>query len=93
MKDVITRTVTEGEKIVQGAHQEIERRIDPIRKNAFTRFPFIFTLFGTFGIASVFYGFELLLSKSSFLTEQPWVIVVIGVVALFGTGKLYQKLD
>ena len=87
------KIIKTGDAVIKSASEQIEKRVAPIRQSAFKRFPVLFTILGAFGVASVFYGFEVLISKSVFLTENPLVIVVIGVITLYATGKLYRKLD
>lgn len=66
--------------------------IEPIRQSAFRRFPTIFLLLTTFGVATTFYAFERLVGKWEYLYERPWLILIIGLSALVLTGKLYKKL-
>ena len=62
------------------------------RDNAFRRFPLVFTLLGTFGVVSTFYGFQHLIDKVPILANNPIYTLVIGVVVLLFTGTLYKKL-
>lgn len=89
MKDIISKS----EERLKSMHAEVERRVDPIRQNAFARFPMLFTLLVTFGVAAVFFGFESLIAKSVWLTNNPLAIIALGVLVLYGTGKLFHKLD
>ncbi len=67
--------------------------LQPYRKSVFRRFPILFTLLVTFGIAAVFYGFERVIADSIWLGSRPWLILGIGLLILALTGTLFKKLD
>lgn len=50
------------------------------------------TLLGTFGLVSVFYGFEGIIDSVTFLGDNPIVLLIIGVIILITTGTIYTKL-
>ena len=54
--------------------------------------PVLAPLLGTFGLVSTFYGFEKLLDRT-FLIDQPWLLLTIGVLVLLATGVFYRKLQ
>lgn len=62
------------------------------RDTAFARFPLLFTLLGAFGVTLTFYGLDKLIQKIPFLANNPVVSLVVGLVILVLTGKLYKKL-
>ena len=82
-------TIAATEKVVS----DVEKVIAPHRSHAFRRYPFLFTLLTAFGVAAVFYGFERIIGKIPFLFERPFLILLLGVLALFVTGKLFKKLS
>ena len=62
------------------------------RKQAvFTRFPLLFTLLGAFGLVATFYGFEGVMDQIG-LSENPWVLLALGIGVLIFIGSLYKKL-
>jgi hypothetical protein len=63
------------------------------RESVFSRFPLLFTLLGTFGVVATFYGFEHLIDKFSFFSNNPFVLLATGIITLVVTGTLYKKLD
>ena len=80
------------EEAFRAAEKNVELHAKPLRKNIFKRFPVFFSLFVTFGVASVFFGFERLLEDVSFLNDRPILILLIGIAVLVITGTLYKKL-
>lgn len=48
-------------------------------------------LLGAFGLVSLFYGFEGVLSNTA-LVDQPIAMVVLGTLLLLLTGSFYSKL-
>jgi hypothetical protein len=62
------------------------------RDGAFNRFPLVLTLFGTFGVVSVFYGFSHVLDKFPVFARDPIIPLLTGLVILVLTGTLYKKL-
>ncbi len=52
---------------------------------------FMTPLTGAFGLVTLFYGFEALLSESS-LSLHPWWMVGLGAVLLLLTGSFFTKL-
>lgn len=62
------------------------------RQNTLQRFPLMFTLLATFGLVATFYGFEGIIDKIDLLSNNPIILLVIGVLTLAVTGTLYKKL-
>lgn len=61
------------------------------REAAFNRWPLLFTLLGAFGLVATFYGFEGVMDQTG-LSENPVILLGIGIVVLIFTGTLYKKL-
>lgn len=55
------------------------------------KFPFVITLAGVIGLVATLYGIEKLLDMT-FLVDHPWFLLLLGVLILFATGLLYEKL-
>ncbi len=96
MKEVVTKgvlhTLDSVDKVVAEVEKRVDTHIDPVRKSAFSRFPVLFTLLSTFGVAITFLGFEKLVLNIGFLNERPLLMLSIGVGVLAITGTLYKKL-
>ena len=69
----------------------VERMLVGKKQAVFQRFPLLFTLLGTFGLVATFYGFEGVMDKTG-LSENPWILLGIGIVILIFTGTLYRRL-
>lgn len=78
-------------KIVEAPKPVVEKLFNP-RKNAFDRFPLLFTLLAGFGLVATFYGFERLIDKINILSRNPFILLATGVLILVLTGTLYKKL-
>lgn len=70
----------------------IETHIAPVRLSVLKRYPVLFSLLVTFGLATTYYGFEKILSQSEVLNQYPLLILGIGVVILTFTGTLFKKM-
>lgn len=63
------------------------------RETAAQRFPLFFGLTATFGLVSVLYGFEKLIDRVELFVNNPWILLVTGVLLLLATGAAYRKLN
>jgi divalent metal cation (Fe/Co/Zn/Cd) transporter len=73
-------------------HSDTYNEIIHTRDHAFARFPLLFTLLATFGVVATLYGFQGILEKIPLLAQDPYISLVIGILILVLTGKLYKKL-
>jgi hypothetical protein len=78
---------------VTRATSEVDTYINPLRSSVLKRFPIVFSLLTTFGVATTFLGFEKIVSDISFLDEHPVVMLILGISILAVTGTLYKKLS
>jgi uncharacterized integral membrane protein len=69
----------------------VDRMLEEKRKAVFQRFPLLFTLLGTFGLVATFHGFERVMDQIG-LSNQPFVLLGVGLALLIFTGTLYKKL-
>ena len=72
--------------------EHVVKRLAHSRNNAVAKFPLLFTLLTTFGIVATFYGFEHLIDQTTWLSENPLVLLSVGLGTLLLTGALYKKL-
>lgn len=81
----VFHTLSDKEKSVVG-------KVAQKKQHVLERFPLLFTLLGSFGLVATFYGFEHLIDKSTLLSENPLILLGLGVSTLVFTGTLYKKL-
>ncbi len=79
--------------VVTKATTEVDTYIKPIRTSVLKRFPILFSLLTTFGVATTFLGFEKIVSRVSFLDANPFIMLILGISILAVTGTLYKKLS
>lgn len=73
--------------------QRISAEFGKKRKTFQQKYPLVFALGGTFGLVSTFYGFEKLIDRVDLFSEQPWILLITGILTLAITGSLYNKLS
>ena len=71
---------------------ETLHRLIEQRDSVFKRFPLLFTLLGTFGVVTVFYGAQRIMEKIPLVANNPYIALIVGVIILLLTGTLYKKL-
>ncbi len=62
------------------------------RESIAERYPLTFALIGTFGLVSTFYGFEKIIDSIDTFANNPWILLVFGLVTLSVTGLALRKL-
>lgn len=99
IRQTVTKIVDVAEDVVdvaEGGVKTLEKRVDmavsPARESLLKRFPILFSLLVTFGVATTFLGFEQLVSRIPVLYDHPMLMLSIGVGVLVVTGTLYKKL-
>ena len=78
----------ETENVLHQAYSGTRKKLNPY----YRRYPTLFILLVTFSVAAVFHGFDLLMDQVELLNTYPLITVLIGIVGLFVTGKLYKRL-
>lgn len=73
------------DKIIEKAKQR--------RESVAQRYPLTFALVGTFGFVCTLYGFEKLIDTSELLSNNPWILLVVGLGTLSVTGLALRKLS
>ena len=68
-------------------------RAKNVRDSTFKRFPFIFMFLSTFGLVATIYGFEKVIDQIDFFSDNPLMVLIVGVAILVLTGSLYKKLS
>ena len=86
------RPMNDSHESLSTREKALVERLARTQKSVFGRFPLIFTLLGAFGAAGTFAGLNGIIEKIPFLSNNPIVLLVVGLLILAITGKLYQKL-
>ncbi len=63
------------------------------RRTAFERHPLLFSTLGLLGVVATWHGFEGLLERSEYFSENPEVLLMLGFIVLATTGRLYRSMD
>ncbi len=96
MKQKIEQTVSQAldtvDTTVAQTTERLNRIVDPARSTFAKRYPTLFSLVATLGVAMTFLGVEQVLLASSLLERYPILILALGVGLLTLTGTLYKKL-
>ena len=91
-KSVTKRAIGSVEGVMNKAVTDMDSYITPMRTSVLNRYPILFSLLTTFGVATTFLGFEKIISQVTFLDQHPFIMLILGVVSLAATGTLYKKL-
>ena len=62
-------------------------------RSAFRRYPLTFALLILAGVIIVSEGVKGILRSLGLFDFNPWILLIIGILILAITGKLYKKLD
>jgi energy-converting hydrogenase Eha subunit E len=79
--------------VMTKATTEVDTYISPLRTSVLKRFPILFSLLTTLGVATTFLGFEKIVSNITFLDQNPLLMLILGISILAATGTLYKKLS
>jgi len=85
MKNNIVKLSKREEQILEKA---LKKRVIAERK-----FPLLFGLLATFGLASVLYSFQRIIDGIDLFVNHPWILFIIGISVLLATGAAYRKLN
>jgi hypothetical protein len=69
-----------------------EEQVRKIRDTYSQKYPVVFAVGATFGLVAVLYGFEKLIDRNQLFVENPWFLLILGLVILAITGSFYNKL-
>ena len=76
----------------QSLIQREEEHVRKIRDTYANKYPVVFALGATFGFVATLYGFEKLIDRVDFFTDNPWILLAVGVSVLYVTGTFFNKL-
>lgn len=83
------KEVTQG---LENAMITAENAVVPVRQSILKRFPIVFLLSVTFGVAATFFGIERIIADTEWLNDRPILILILGLLILSITGQVYKKL-
>lgn len=92
-KRLTSNTFNTVDGVVTKATTEVDTYIRPIRTSILKRFPIMFSLLTTFGVATTFLGFEKIVTAIPMLDQNPILLLILGISILAVTGTLYKKLS
>jgi len=87
-----TMVLEQVETVTIHTGNTVEQYVNPVRQSILKRFPVLFTMLATSGVAATFLGVEQVLLQAKILEESPLLILILGLGILAFTGKLYKKL-
>ena len=79
-------------KAIKEKEQAVVQNLSQKKEHVLERFPLLFTILGSFGLVSVFYGFEGIIDKIDIFANNPVILLIFGLSLLIFTGTLYKKL-
>ena len=88
-----TAVVDELNNVVKRAENAFEAKVAPVRKSILARFPTTFLLLVTLGVTMVFRGLDGILVQYQLFADQPWSMLLIGILILALTGRLFSVLS
>lgn len=86
-------TIQTFDKVVSESGKVASSFADPVRQKLLKRFPVLFLLLGAVGGTATFLGLEQVILQYDAFKEYPALLLVIGIIILVFTGKLYKKLE
>lgn len=75
------------------AEIKLLKKIEEKRALVQTKYPLLFILLVTFGAVATLQGFNKIIEEIPVLSDNPWILLVTGLVTLMATGTLYKKLN
>lgn len=81
--------IQEIEKMIREIHDSVSGYTNPVLR----RYPLIFAFLVTFSVAAILHGFELVTDEIPFIHNNPYFLILAGIVILILTGTLYKKLE
>ena len=81
--------IQEIEEVVKEVHERAGKYTRPV----FARYPLLFAFLIVFSIAAILHGFDLFTDEIPLFKQHPLYIILLGVLALIFTGKLYESLE
>ena len=77
------------EEVVKDVHDTAGKYTEPVLR----RYPMLFAFLIVFSTAAIFTGFEFLMGQVPLSREKPIILITLGILTLFLTGKLFKFLE
>ena len=81
--------IQQAEKLVKEVHNTAGQYTRPV----FRRYPLVFTFLIVFSAAAIMDGFKIFVDEIPLFHEHPTYLMIIGILTLLFTGKLYKTLE
>ena len=81
--------IEEIEKSIKDFNEVADKNARPILR----RYPLLFAFLVTFGVAAILDGIRVILDEIEFFKSHPFILILIGILILLLTGKLYKVLN
>ncbi len=81
--------IQEAEKLLKGVHDSAGKYTQPV----LSRYPLLFAFLVIFSVSAIMKGFGDIIAKVELFKNHPALLMVIGIVVLLLTGKLYKWLQ
>lgn len=75
--------------IPESVHEVFRRH----RRSAFEKHPFFFSTLGLLGVVATWQGFDDIIERVEFFDANPGSLLIIGLIILLLTGRLYRQMD
>ncbi len=92
MEKEITDSVTKIVDAAEDGVKAVESATAPARRSFIKKFPILFALLVTFGVAATILGFEQIVLRIPVFYDHPSLMLGLGIGILVLTGTLYKKL-
>lgn len=89
---LVNETSATLSQVISHTEKSIDEAVAPTRRQIFRKFPVLFLLLIAVGFTATMTGLEQLLLKIAFFRSNPLWLLIIGVLLLLFTGRLYKKL-
>ena len=76
------------EDVAEKADKTIQKEWRPI----FKKYPLTFTMMSVIGFVATVYGLEGVIDNIEFFHNNPFVVLIIGLLLLLLTGTLFKRL-
>lgn len=91
LQKLTTATLDSVDGVMVETTKQVDTYMAPVRNSLLKRYPILFSLLTTFGVAATFLAFEKILTQYQLLNNYPWLILIIGLGTLAFTGTLFKR--
>lgn len=91
-KETTIQVLDKTDQVSSYVNKKFNSYVEPVRTSVLKRFPVLFSLLVVFGLSTTYNAFEKNVTQSVFLNEHPFFMLLLGILVLAFTGRLYKKL-